>query len=209
MNKIAFILLVFFAWHGGIAKEITITNQSGETIHVEPISLEGDSFLFKNEYQRNYTISLSTLSLESQQLVTELFALEQPTANKATSPQAIHPAIKEIKYAGSYVECLTAKERTGDMSSKYPFSELDIESFTIEKGNSTNLHIQIHFAEEMPSKTEFNQPYRIWLRIDLDNDPHTGSPQYGEDIRIAIQGWGKQGEWSSYFWNSHRGRSKS
>lgn len=90
----------------------------------------------------------------------------------------------------------------GDISSKRNFPELDITTVRFEKKTSSQIKVTIEFAEALPTRSFRDGEYRIWVRLDLDDDPSTGQVEVegglGADIAMTLYGSDANAKWQTY-----------
>lgn len=179
---------------------LTIVHQDGRSIDVYPHTLSKDTFKF-TKYGKNYTIMMNQLTEESQSAVISYFERQADLLERNKSNR--NEEITELIFSNDHstLERIKMSDPVGDFMPIHPYSEMDFTSFSISKGRARSIIIKVEFAKPIPSKPEFEQPYRLWVKLDLDNNSETGlmaNSSIGEDMSIAINGWGEAYEWDYY-----------
>jgi|LNAP01.1.fsa_nt_gb hypothetical protein len=88
----------------------------------------------------------------------------------------------------------------GDYLFKRMSPEMDITNVTLTRQSNRRMRVTLTFAGDLPAKAA-SAPYRIWLRLELDDDETTGQQEpglKGLDMAIAINGASFKEKWTSY-----------
>lgn len=198
-----------------------LTSTSGASIRAQPLSIKGEIVVLLRDDGMRFEAPLSLFTAESQTVihtyVSELQAAlkareianatppSSSTSKKAAQrPPATSAAPTQAPSGGPLTTRLDAPVTFDDPQGDYHlrdrvFPEMDMLSVTLERKQPDVIAIRINFAAEIPESPEFSQPYRIWLALDMDDDPQTGMPnQSGEEYSVAISGWRKARSWEHY-----------
>jgi hypothetical protein len=88
----------------------------------------------------------------------------------------------------------------GDYAFKCICPEMDITNVTLNRQSNRRIRVTVTFAGDLPTKAAA-KPYRIWLKLELDDDTKTGQQEAGTngvDMAIAINGASSKEKWTSY-----------